>query len=342
MTNHVGVIGLGIYLPERTMDYKELSALTGGVWAPEAVRDKLGINQKYIAGDHEGTQEMGALASQEAIEDAGIDPLDIDVILCFGEEYKEYPLTTSALYIQDKVGAKNAWGIDIQNRCCTTLTAMKMAKDMLLADEDIDTILIAGGYRNGDLVDYTEPTSSMFFDLSAGGGALILKKNAGKNVLLGQHIVSDGSFARMAGMELGGTMHPITEDNLSEAYQSLKLMEPDEMKKGLNEVSMVNWEKCIDESLRKSDMTREDIDFLNILHIKPSAHKGMLANLNLEEDQTIYLSDYGHLGQIDQILSLKLGLEEGKIKEGTVISSIAAGIGYVWAANVIKWGEYHG
>lgn len=342
MTDHVGVIGLGIYLPEQTMDYNEISELTGGFWAPEAVRDKLGINQKYIAGPNDGTQEMGAKAAQEAIEDAGIDPLDIDVILCFGEEYKEYPLTTSALYIQDKVGAKNAWGIDIQNRCCTTLTAMKMAKDMLLADEEIDTILIAGGYRNGDLVDYTEPTSSMFFDLSAGGGAIILKKNAGKNVLLGQHIVSDGSFASMAGVEIGGTVNPITEDNLEASRTSLKLMDAEAMKKGLNEVSMPNWEKCIDESLRKSGMTRDDIDYLNILHIKPSAHKGMVASLNLTEDQTVYLSDYGHLGQIDQILSIKLGLEQGKIQEGTVISSIAAGIGYVWAANVIKWGAYNG
>ena len=106
----------------------------------------------------------------------------------------------------------------------------------------------------------------------------------------------------------------------------------------LNSVSMPNWYHCIDEALRKSGMTREDIGYLDILHIKKSGHLGMLKDLGLTEDQTIYLSDYGHIGQVDQLLSLKLGLEQGKIVPGTVVCMIAAGIGYTWAANVIKWG----
>jgi len=103
---------------------------------------------------------------------------------------------------------------------------------------------------------------------------------------------------------------------------------------------MPNWYKCIDEALRKSGLERKDIDFLNILHIKKSGHKAMLAEFGLTDGQTIYLENYGHLGQIDQILTLHLGVNEGKIKAGDVIITIAAGIGYVWAANVIKWGAY--
>ena len=64
----------------------------------------------------------------------------------------------------------------------------------------------------------------------------------------------------------------------------------------------------------------------------------MLRDLGLTEDQTIYLENYGHVGQVDQILSLKLGLEAGKVKPGTVVCMIAAGIGYTWVANVIQWG----
>ncbi len=101
---------------------------------------------------------------------------------------------------------------------------------------------------------------------------------------------------------------------------------------------MPNWYHCIVEALRKSGMTRKDIGYLDILHIKKSGHLGMLKDLGLTEDQTIYLENYGHVGQVDQILSLKLGLEQGKVKPGTVVCMIAAGIGYTWAANVIKWG----
>lgn len=338
MQPNVGIVGFGIYLPEKTMNAQEISEATQGTWTPEAVVDKLGIKTKYIASDHEGTQEMGALAALDALKNTGVDPLDIDVILCFGEEWKEYPLTTSALYIQDRIGATNAWGIDVQNRCCTTITTMKMARDMLVADEDINTILIAGGYRNGDFVDYTDKDMSMMYNLSAGGGAVILKKNHDRNLLLGSHIISDGSLSRTAGVEIGGTMNPITPDNAKEAYQSLRLMDAKKMKDRLNSVSMPNWYKCIDRSLEKAKLQRSDIDYLNILHIKRSGHNAMLKELNLEQDQSIYLEDYGHLGQIDQILGLKLAVEQGKVKDGSVVCSIAAGIGYVWAADIVKWG----
>ena len=85
-------------------------------------------------------------------------------------------------------------------------------------------------------------------------------------------------------------------------------------------------------------MNRDDIDFLDILHIKRSGHQFMLDQLGLNEEQTIYLEDYGHIGQIDQILSLHLALKSGQVKDGSVVCMLAAGIGYVWAANIIKWG----
>ncbi len=338
MTN-VGIVGTGLYLPKSRMSDREIAAATGGTWTQDAVRKKLGIIEKPMASPEEGTQEMGALAALDVLERTGIDPEEIDVILNIGEEWKEYPLTTSALYIQDRIGARNAWGIDTANRCCTTVTTMKMAKDMLMADDTIETVLIAGGYRNGDLVDYSDPNMSMMYNLGAGGGALILKKNHGKNLLLGSHIVADGSLSRTAGVEIGGTANPITSKNLAESRRSLRLMEPVKMKARLNEVSLDNWLTCVDRALEKSELERSDIDYLAILHMKRSGHQAMLKELDLAEDQTIYLEHFGHIGQIDQILSLHLALEQKKVKEGSVVAMVAAGIGYVWAANIIRWGE---
>lgn len=336
----VGIVGTGVYFPSKVMTAKEIAIATNGLWSEENVIAKLGIKQKPVPSDNpsDGTQEMGALAALDLLKNTGFDPKKIDVIVCVGEEWKEYPLTTSALYIQDRIGATNAWGIDVANRCCTTVTAMKMAKDMLLADDEIETVLVVGGYRNGDFVDYTDKNMSMMYNLGAGGGAILLKKNYHKNLLLGSHIVSDGSLARSAGVEIGGTAHPYTKENLSVGQKSLRLMDPVRMKDRLNEVSMPNWYKCIDESLRKSNMTRKDIGYLAILHMKRSGHDAMVNELGLKPEQSIYLEDYGHIGQIDQILSLHLALKSGQVKDGTVICMIAAGIGYVWAANIIKWG----
>lgn len=339
MKEHIGITGVGIYLPEQEMTAEEIAARTGGHWSEDAVREKLGIAGKRIPGVDDGTQEMGVKAALNALKNSQINPEDIDVILCMGEEWKEYPLTTSALYIQDKIGAVNAWGIDVQNRCCTTVSAMKIAKDMLKSDPDIHHIMVVGGYRNGDFVDYNDPHMSMMYNLGAGAGALILSSEQEENLLLGSHIISDGSLSRDAGVAIGGINEPITPDNINQAYQSLKLMRPQAMKERLNAVSMDNWMTCIDKALGKSGLNREAIDYVAILHFKRSMHNAMIESLGLSPEQTIYLEEYGHIGQVDQILSLQLALEEKKIKPGSNVLMIAAGIGYVWAANVIRWGK---
>ena len=335
---HAGVVGTGIYIPKTVMTALDISKATKGVWSEDAVKEKLGVVQKPIPGADDGTQEMGARAALDCLKNTGVDAKSIDVILCIGEEWKEYPLTTSALYIQDRIGAVNAWGIDVQNRCCSCCAAIKMARDLIVADPAVGTVMIVGGYRNGDWVDYTDNNMSMMFDLAAGAGAMILKRDYGKNIVLGSHIISDGSLARTAGVEIGGTVKPFTKDNIEEGYKSLRLLDAKKMKDRLNEVSMVNWLKCIDESLKQGGKTRKDIGYLAILHFKRSAHLSLLKDLGLREDQTIYLEEYGHLGQIDQILSIHLGLQSGKIKAGTNVVTLAAGIGYVWAANLIQWG----
>ncbi len=179
-TPTVGIVGTGIYLPQGRMSAKAISLATAGVWSEAAVIEKLGIREKTLPGDQDGTQEMGYLAALDALRNTMMDPREIDVILCIGEEWKEYPLTTSALYIQDKIGAVNAWGIDLANRCCTTVSALKIAKDMLLADEDIKVIMVVGGYRNCDYVDFSDKNMSMMYNLGAGGGAIILKKKIGR------------------------------------------------------------------------------------------------------------------------------------------------------------------
>lgn len=338
MKDDIGIVGYGLYFPSRKMTAREIADATEGIWTEQAVIEKLGIEEKFLPGKDDGTQEMGVYAAKDALKQSGTDPKEIDLLLSIGEEWKEYPLTTSGIYTQEQIGAVNAWAIDVQQRCCSTISAMKIAKDMMLADEQIKTVMIAGGYRNGDFVDYTDPSMSMMYNLSAAGGALILKKGHPKNILLGSHVITDGSMARDAGVVYGGTENPITCENIGKAYKSLTLMNPGHMKERLNNVSMDNWMFCIDEALRKSGMKRGEIDYLAVLHFKRSMYHVILEQLGLTNEQSVYLSKYGHAGQIDQIISLHEGLKSEKIKKGTTIAMIAAGIGYAWAANIIRWG----
>ena len=343
--NDIGILGYGYYIPQHHLSAAQIAAATAGRWSEQAVRDKLGLKRKSIAGPDDGTQEMGVRAGLDALARTGLDPLQIDLILCMGEEWKEYPLSTSAIYIQEKIGAHKAWGIDLQQRCNTTLAAIKIAKDMMIADPDIATVMIVGGYRNGDLIDFTDPDVSFMYDLAAGAGALILQRGLKKNRVLATHIMTDGSLARDTGVRYGGTAHPIEklpEAELARLRErgnlSLQVFDAAHMKARLNEVSMQNWLFCIDKALEKSGATRADIGFLNVLHFKRSMHAEMLATLGLKPEQSVYLEDYGHLGQVDFMISLHEGLQQGRLKDGQLMVAIAAGIGYVWGATVVAWG----
>ena len=127
------------------------------------------------------------------------------------------------------------------------------------------------------------------------------------------------------------------------------LLEPEAMKNRLNAVSMDNWLRCVDEALRKSGSkpdgapySRSDIDFLNMILIKPSGHREMLERLGLSEEQSVYLGEIGHTGEQDAMFSIREGLAAGRLKDGDLMAIVAAGIGYVWAAGVVQWGEAEG
>ncbi|WP_449539384.1 3-oxoacyl-ACP synthase [Ferdinandcohnia sp. Marseille-Q9671] len=333
----VGIISTGIYLPNEFLTAEDISKKSG--ISKEVVETKLGILRKPIPGPNDHTCEMGIKAAREAIQKAFIDPLDIDLILYIGEEHKEYPLWTAAIKMQQELGATNAWGFDVAMRCGTTIMALKVANDMMKSDDSIKTVLVAGGYRNVDFIDYENPRTRFMYNLGAGGGAILLQKGVSKNHVLESHIITDGAFSEDVVVVAGGTKHPITKDALDQKLNMLDVLDPVGMKQRLEEKSMRNFLQVIRIAVKKSGYTEADIDYLGILHMKRSAHDYVLKELGLSEDQSIYLNEFGHIGQIDQILSMELAVKNGKIKEGDLIVLVSAGIGYAWGATVLKWGD---
>lgn len=305
----------------------------------EVVEQKMGIKEKPIPGEDDHTVEMGVRAANKAIEKAGIDPKEIDLVIYIGEEYKEYPVWTAGIKLQHEIGATNAWAFDTALRCGTTVMALKLAKDMMLQDESIETVLLAGGYRNGDLINYENSSTRFMFNLAAGGGALILKKGHAENRILTSHLITDGAFSEDVIVPAGGTKQPFSQQAAEAGLHFFDVPDPAGMKARLEEKSMVNFIQCIEKALEKSGYTKKDVDYVAILHMKRSAHHYVLDQLGLSAEQSIYLEDYGHIGQIDQILSLELAEAEGKLKDGSIVVLVSAGIGYAWGANVIKWGK---
>lgn len=333
---NVGIVSTGMYLPKERMTAAQIAEVAS--LPLEVVKEKMGITEKPIPGSDDHTVKMGIEAAKIALDKAHIDPKEIDLIIYIGEEHKEYPLWTAAIKMQEAIGAYHAWGFDVALRCGTTIMALQVAKSLMQTNDNIKTVLLAGGYRNGDFIDYTNERTRFMFNLAAGGGAIILQRDCMKNNVLETDIITDGSFSEDVIVPVGGTMEPLSEQHLKNGLYRLDVTDPEGMKARLEQKSLQNFITVIENALGKSGYTTEQIDYVAMLHMKKSAHDYILERLGLKAEQSIYLHEYGHIGQFDQILSLELALQEGKVKEGDIIVFVSAGIGYAWGATVIKWG----
>ena len=332
----VGIIGFGTYTPKTRMDASEIAEKSG---IPEyVIREKFGVQSKPIPGPQDSTSAMAIAASRRAVEMAGIDPKDIDVLIYNGGQHKDYLNWLAGLKIAHELGAENAWSFDMEAMCGSMMAGIEVARSLMVANEEYRTVLLASGYRNGDMIDFNVPETSFMYDLGAGGAALLLRKGHEENEILGTAFRGDGSFSEDCVVEVGGAANWPPEPEDAERMHFV-IRDVESFKKKLGDRTLPNFFHVIRESLRKSGLTDTEIDYLAILHFKRSTHDLVLRELGLSEEQTTYLEEYGHIGQNDQIISLEEGLRSGKIKEGDTIVMVGAGIGFVWASAVVRWGR---
>jgi 3-oxoacyl-[acyl-carrier-protein] synthase-3 len=339
----MGIMAAGMYLPERVMTAAEISEQSG---LPEwVVHDKLGIERKHVPEPGVHPNMMAVRAARSCLERANVDASEIDVVLCTTEEWKEYTLWTAGIDLAHEIGASNAWAIDIHMRCATTIAALKLARSLMRDDNSVDTVLIAGGYAVADFIDYSNLQTSFMFNIGAGAGALLVRRGWPENRVLGTHLISDGSMSRHVVVPASGTVEHPTDEAVARGRFKFDLVKPEEMKRRLADVSIENWMRCVDEALRKSGVKsdgspygREDLEYLNMLLVKPSAHRQILELLGISEDKSYYLGHIGHIGEQDAIISMIEGERSGALEEGDLMVILGAGIGYVWGAGVVQWG----
>ncbi len=331
-----GILSLATYLPRSHHDADYIASRCET--PAEIIRTKLGWYQKNVPGPGDGTVAMGIKAARKALYYSGLDSSDIDLAIWSGEEIKEFRSWPVGPKIQKELDLSKAWSFDMQQRCGTTLVGMKLARDMIRADDRINTVLVASGYRNADLIYYPNPRVRWMYYLAAGGAACVIQRDCPNNEILESHFISDGSFAWDVYVPQGGSAEAMTIEGLKQGKQYLDVMDPEGMKKRLEKLSLSNWLLCIDRALAKNGFKRTDVDYLAMLLVKRSAHDYIIDQLGLKPEQTRYLAEFGHHGQNDQLLSLELAVEEGRLKEGDLVLMISAGIGYAWNALTLRWG----
>lgn len=309
---NAGILGIGRCLPEKIMTNFELEQRldTSDEW----IRTMTGIEERRIAGSDQDTSHMAREAAQKAIEDAGIDPAEIGLILV-ATVTGDQPFPSMSTVIQQEIGAVHAAAMDISAACAGFIYGVVTAKQFI--DSDVyKYVLVVGVEKLSKITDWEDRNTAVLFGDGA-GAAVIGKVSEGRGILSFE-LGADGS----------GGKHLYQDDYLRMNGREVFKFAVRQM--GESAVNVIE----------KAGLDKEDVDFLiphqaNIRIMEASRQR---LELPVEKmSKTIH--KYGNTSAASIPISLVEDVEEGRIKDDDVIVMVGFGGGLTWGAIAMRWGK---
>jgi 3-oxoacyl-[acyl-carrier-protein] synthase-3 len=298
----------------------------------EVIVDKFGLRGKHVAAADEHVSDLSVKAGHALLDQHGVDPEEVDVVMYFGSMWKDYAVWQASPWIAHRLGCARAYAVEYDNVSCGSPVALRMARDMLVAEPELRNVLLVGACRESYLLDYENERSRFMFNFGDGAVAALLVKDGEQNELLRSHGITDGSLSLQVKLPYGGSVSP------NGGYRFLDVEDPEAMKERLDETSLQNFVRAAEGALERSGLTLGDVSYLCGLHMKRSMHDALLAALGVDTGRASYLDDTGHMSGVDSLLALDRAARAGELSDGDVVLLLAAGTGYTWAATVVRWG----
>jgi 3-oxoacyl-[acyl-carrier-protein] synthase-3 len=296
----------------------------------QVIVEKFGLRGKHIAAPDEHVSDLSVRAVERLLDETGFDPKEIDVVMYYGSMWRDHAVWQVAPHIAHRVGATNAFALEYDNVSHGTPIALRVARDMLRAEEELQTILVVAACRESYLLDYANAKSRFMFNFGDGAVAGLLVGGAERNEVLGSHAITNGAYSLQVKIARG-SVDP-------DGYRFLDVQDPAEMKGGLDQESLPNFVAAARGAAERSGLTLADLDFVCLLHTKRSMFEALLTELGLTAEQAVYLDDTGHMSGVDCLLGLDRAVREGRVGDGDTVLLLSAGTGYTWAATVVRWG----
>jgi 3-oxoacyl-[acyl-carrier-protein] synthase III len=322
MKRYARILGTGGYLPPNVRTNEQLSQTvdTSDAW----IFERTGIKSRRIASEEESAASMAEIAARQAIENARINPDEINlIIVTTGTPDRIYPST--ACLLQERLGLKNCVAFDVQAACSGALFALSIA-DQYIKTGSAQKVLLVGSEICSRIVDWTDRTTCILFGDGAGAILLGASDEAG---VLSTHIHSDGGYEDMLYCP---NPQAATEANRQEmGYISMRGNEVFKM-------AVNTLERIVDETLEANNMDKSEIDWLvphqaNIRIIAATAKK-----LKMPMEQVIVtLEDQGNTSSASVLLALHAGIHDGRIQRGQMVLLEAFGAGFTWGSALIKY-----
>jgi 3-oxoacyl-[acyl-carrier-protein] synthase III len=324
----VCVAGTGSYLPERILTNEELAKMVDT--SDEWIVTRTGIKERRIAAGDEFTSHMASKAARKALEQAGMSPQDIELIVV-ATITPDSPTPATACHVQQQLGASKAVAFDISAACSGFLYAMKICK-RLISDGAFNNALIIGAEKLSTVTNWEDRSTCVLFGDGA-GAAVLRRAQPGEGSIVATEMGTDGKLTNLLEIPGGGSACPITESNVNLHTHTLTMQGKEVFK-----IAVTRMKEAAEKVIERAGWRAEDIACViphqaNLRIIDAIADRLAVPN----ERVFVNLDKYGNTSAAAVAIALDEANRSGAFKRGDHIVLVVFGAGLTWAAAAIRW-----
>jgi 3-oxoacyl-[acyl-carrier-protein] synthase III len=313
------ILGCGAYLPERIITNAELSLSvdTNDEW----IRSRTGILQRHIAADDEYTSHLAIKASQNAIDDAGLNPASIDLIItCTTTPDNSFPSTASKL--QGYLGLSNVPSFDLHAVCSGFIYGLHVA-DSLIKSRKYKTILLVGAEKMSSLMDWSDRATCILF--GDGAGAVILQYSDDNSGIIDSNIYSDGRYHDILYTDGGVSSNGKTG--------KIKMKGQEVFRHAVEKMS-----KVAEGILHNNNFTIDDVNHFIPHQANVRIIDAVVDRLKIDPSKVVKtVAKHANCSAASIPLALASLKSYGNIKKGDLLLFTAIGAGVTWGSALIRW-----
>lgn len=326
MKKRAGILGLGVYLPEKILTNADLEKMVDTT--DEWIVSRTGIRQRRIAAPGQSTSDLAAAAGREALKNSSLKPTDLDLIIV-ATISGDMLFPSTACLVQKKLGA-SCPAFDLGAACSGFPYALAVAQGLILSGL-YKHILIIGAEVLSGFIDWKDRSTCVLF--GDGAGAAVVGEVQDGHGILSTYLAADGTYADLLKIPAGGSAIPPSASSVEQKLHTLKMNGSEVFK-----LAVRNMGDAALRAIKLADLEPEQIDLLiphqaNLRIIQAVANR---VNMPMEKI-FVNLDRYGNMSSASTIVALEEAVKTGKVKSGTLVAMVAFGSGLTWASSVMRW-----
>jgi len=320
---------IGAYVPSKVLSNADLEKMVDT--SDEWILKRTGISERRIAAADESTSDMAAKASKIAIERAGLESSDIDLVVCATVTPDYFNMPATACLISDKLGIKNVQAFDISAACSGFVYALTVAKAFVESGMK-KNVLIIGAEKFSSIVDYTDRTTCILF--GDGAGAAVISATEDKNeAFVDVHASADGSYADFLMTPAPGSVNPVSQKVIDEGLNFVSMKGNETFKLAVKTLT-----KDVKDILARNEINSEDIPHFVPHQANYRIIKAVGDALKMKEEQVVLtVGKYGNTSAASIPMAINDIWESGRLQKGELMLLDTFGGGLTWASALLPF-----